>query len=67
MIPYRPAFAAALSSSVPAVITPLPPLPASAIEMLESAPRERALPALGVSVVAVVSTSSLLPASRSVK
>src|SRR6266567_4559523 len=59
MIPYKPAFAAALSSSVPAVITPLPPLPASAIEMLESAPRERALPALEVSAVAVASTSSL--------
>ena len=34
MRPYQPAFAAAPTSSVPAVITPLPPLPARAIEML---------------------------------
>jgi hypothetical protein len=34
-MPYRPALAAASSSISPAVITPLPPLPASAIETLE--------------------------------
>jgi hypothetical protein len=39
MRPYKPAFAAALSSSVPAVITPLPPLPASAIDTLAPADR----------------------------
>jgi len=38
--PYSPAFAAASSRSVPAVITPLPPLPAIAIEMLRRAPRD---------------------------
>jgi hypothetical protein len=42
MIPYRPAFAAAFNNSVPAVITPLPPLPAMATEMLASTLRRSA-------------------------
>jgi hypothetical protein len=39
MTPYRPAFATAFNNSVPAVITPLPPLPASAMEMLAPSAR----------------------------
>ena len=61
MIPYSPAFAAALRRSVPAVITPLPPLPASAIERLDSVSRHRGTSAREASAVAVASTSSRLP------
>jgi hypothetical protein len=41
MRPYQPALAAAAIKSVPAVITPLPPLPASAMEMQCAAPASR--------------------------
>ncbi len=45
--PYRPALAAASSSRLPAVITPLPPLPAMAIERLVAAPVCDGLSGLG--------------------
>jgi len=47
---------------VPAVITPLPPLPASAIDKLEAARRGGAVAAisLGVVIVAVACTPFLL-------
>jgi hypothetical protein len=52
---------------VPAVITPLPPLPASAMEMLESASRACTPAALHAPAVTIACTSQLLPASRYAK
>ena len=61
MRPYSPALAAASSNSVPAVITPLPPLPAIAIEML-AAPSPGAAPAAGAPAVAAFRSALLVTA-----